>query len=472
MCALAAMLIGGCAPEDEQQGAFATAAAAPAAAAKGPPVRDSGTVPMPRTPVDYYVDPSGSDRNAGTDVAPFATFQYAMRVALAGDRVLVRAGTYAGGGVIVTAGTASAPVQMLSIDGPRRAIIEGGNEALRVGAGAAYLVFDGFEVRNSGDNAVHLDGGAHHIWLRNLYAHDAGPDGDVAKVNQCHHIYIEGCEFARPGRRLSGVNPYQECLDLLDVDDAVIRDSFLHDGGSALLTVKGGSRNAVIERNVIADQRAGASDPAVGLGGVTDKKLLGGERYEIINVIFRNNIVQNTSTGAIGIYDGQGVYLADNLLVNNDGVLVEFRAGSGPDKRSATVRIFGHLFVDTRGRMPEPYRRASDGLTDFTTSNNLFWNAGAPLPSSSLINLAVQPGHLVADPGVVSASGDRATRIAAMMPSPIGPAAGTGLDLRGTPFFVLDDINAVSRGSARDRGPYLLTGRTAPALGTGPESPL
>ncbi|MDO9022546.1 MAG: hypothetical protein Q8S73_20240 [Deltaproteobacteria bacterium] len=92
-----------------------------------------------------------------------------------GDRVLVRVGTYAGGGWIQRSGTATAPITVVSVDGPRRAAIQGGGESLRVG-GSAYLVFDGFEVRNSGDNTVHIDN-SHHITLRNLYAHDAGPNG-------------------------------------------------------------------------------------------------------------------------------------------------------------------------------------------------------------------------------------------------------------------------------------------------------
>ena len=36
---------------------------------------------------------------------------------------------------------------------------------LRIGEGAAYLVFDGIEVRNAENNVVHIDGNAHHITL-------------------------------------------------------------------------------------------------------------------------------------------------------------------------------------------------------------------------------------------------------------------------------------------------------------------
>ena len=42
----------------------------------------------------YYVAPTGSDSNAGTMTAPFATLQKANDAAAAGDTILLRAGTY------------------------------------------------------------------------------------------------------------------------------------------------------------------------------------------------------------------------------------------------------------------------------------------------------------------------------------------------------------------------------------------
>ena len=43
---------------------------------------------------DYYVAPAGSDSNAGTLAAPFATLQKGADVAVAGDTVYIRGGTY------------------------------------------------------------------------------------------------------------------------------------------------------------------------------------------------------------------------------------------------------------------------------------------------------------------------------------------------------------------------------------------
>jgi hypothetical protein len=411
-------------------------------------------------------DPPTTALGAGVDIVAGSSIAAAINRANPGDRVLVPAGTYLGGGWIERSGTAAAPITIVSVDGPRAAVIAGGTESLRVGA-SAYLVFDGFEVRGSNDNAIHIDN-SHHITLRNLYAHDAGPNGDVVKVNQSHHIVVERSELARPGPRASTVNPYQECLDFVDVDDSVIRDNFIHDGGSMLLFVKGGSRNAVIERNVFSQQRAGASDPMVGLGGPTDLALLQGEQFEVINVIFRNNVVMNALVGAIAVYDAQGAYIANNLLLNNDRALVEFRAGNGPAARSENVQVVDNVAVDTRGRMPTPFLLSSHGLTGLVAPYNLYWNNGAPLPTSAVLSLTAQPGHLAVDPltRVPAAAASRDVILATTRFLAGSQAANTGADTASAPFGVTVDVHLVARGAARDRGPFMLGAVTAPSGAT------
>jgi len=406
-----------------------------------------------------------------TNVNPGQSIQAAVNAANPGDRILVHAGTYAGGGWIERSGTATAPIEVISVDGPRRAVIEGGTEALRIG-NSNWMIWDGFEVRNSSDNVAHIDSNSTQLTFRNMYFHDAGFNGDVFKVNQCDHITVERSEFARPGARPPGVgNPYQECLDFVHVNDSVIRDNWFHDGGSMLMFVKGGSRNAVIERNTYSVQRAGASDPAVGLGGPTDIALLQGELYEIINVIFRNNVIMDAQVGAVAVYDADGAYVANNLTLDNNRVLVEFRAGNGPAGGSRNVRVVNNLFVDTRGTMPTPFQLSSHTLASFSTENNLYWNAGHSIPTNGYVDVTAQPGFLAENPniGVPDAMADRATIIATTQPAAGSPATATGTDASGTPFFVTDDIDGITRSVPMSRGPFALssTAPTTPDAGSG-----
>jgi uncharacterized protein (TIGR03382 family) len=400
---------------------------------------------------------------ADVHVHPGESISSAVNHASPGDRVLVHAGTYPGSGWIEHSGTEAAPITVLSVDGVHAAILEGGGESLRI-SNSGYLVFDGLEVRNSGDNAVHIDGQSHHITLRNVYAHDAGFNGDVLKVNQSNHIIVEHSEFARPGARDIPENPYQECVDFVDVDDSVIRDNYIHDGGSMLVYVKAGSRNDVMERNVVADQRPGASDPMVGLGAPSDLWALDGEQYEAINTILRNNVIIGGKTGAIAVYDADGAFIANNLLIDNDRVLVEFRAGGGPAALSRNVRVVNNIMLDTRGLMPVAYQRSSHGLEDFQTSNNLFWNAGSAVPNCPLLALDTQPGHMVADPLVtpIAATASRDAILSTVRPHAGSVATASGMNVLAAPYGVIDDILGNARGATMDRGPYVLVGGTPP----------
>lgn len=215
---------------------------------------------------------------------------------------------------------------------------------------------------------VHIDGGAHHIWLRSVYAHHAGRDGDVAKVNQARSIYLVRSEFAFPGARPDSANPSQECIDFVDADDIAVRGSYIHDGGNSLMYAKGGSRSVIFEHNVIAAQGPDAIDPMVGLGAVTDESLLDGADFEAIDVVFRNNVVVGGTAGAVGVYDGRNVVVANNLFLDNGGGVVEFCAGSGPLERSENVSFVNNLVVDTRGRMPAAATPSSASSSRTTSS--------------------------------------------------------------------------------------------------------
>lgn len=64
----------------------------------------------PMGPKTYFVAPTGSDANAGTQAAPFKTMQKAVNTAAAGEVVIVRAGTYKEYVNFNRSGTATAPI--------------------------------------------------------------------------------------------------------------------------------------------------------------------------------------------------------------------------------------------------------------------------------------------------------------------------------------------------------------------------
>ncbi|GIM88298.1 right-handed parallel beta-helix repeat-containing protein [Paractinoplanes toevensis] len=72
----------------------------------------------------YYVAPGGSDSNAGTLAAPFATIQKAVGVVAAGDTIALRGGTYKLDSTVTIAksGTSAAPITLTAYQSERPVI--------------------------------------------------------------------------------------------------------------------------------------------------------------------------------------------------------------------------------------------------------------------------------------------------------------------------------------------------------------
>jgi len=84
--------------------------------------------PMRMWAVDYYVAPNGDDDNAGTFEAPYATIQKAADIMVAGDRCLIRRGTYRETVLPQNSGTAGAPIVYMPYNNER--VVIAGTEVL------------------------------------------------------------------------------------------------------------------------------------------------------------------------------------------------------------------------------------------------------------------------------------------------------------------------------------------------------
>jgi len=322
-----------------------------------------------------------------------------------GDVIRIARGTYTLGQQwwIEAKGTAAHPIYVVADAGRKTVDIHvTGDEGINLG-GAAYLTFEDLEVSHTGNNIFHVQNGSNNIILRNLDLHDAGSDGDVIKINQASHITIEGCDVARPGARAdTSNNGWQETIDLVDASDSVIRRNFLHDFGNLAGFIKGGSQNVVMEENVIDNQRAGAGDPAWGLGGWTDADLLRGAQYEAINTTFRHNIIMHASEGALALYDAQNTHIQNNLFLNNARLEIESRAGNAPRASTDGVQIQNNRFVDTRGSLTTICQLSSHRLTGVVASGNVYWNNGSSIPTQTSCGFSAsqESGAQTQNPGV------------------------------------------------------------------------
>jgi len=418
---------------------------------------------------DLFVAPSGDDANPGTMKQPFATLPAVTAVAQPGDTINFRAGdyprrTYWDEGAD---GTPKAHITVRAYDGPRTARL-----ASLTLHGKQYVDIVGLDIDGrGGGNAFHVDGHANHVTIRDSYAHDAGFDGDCIKINQCTYITIEGNEIARPGRREDLVT-YQEGIDFVDVDFSAMRNNYLHDFGDMALYSKGGSKDTIIEGNVISHQLSDDLNPAAGFGQETDLPLMRGAAYQSYNCVYRNNIIRDCPGGAIGTYDCFHGYFYNNLVHNCGGQdkghgVVHLRTsttwlhGDTEEGKSDGVYFFNNIFLDTRGAMPMIYQQRSGHLSDFRSGNNCYYNAGKPVPSEGFVDPNKEKGAVFADPGLSNPDGTADTRqgwiecyrLTARSRALIDRGANAG---KGPQPAVTTDITGTKRpqGKGWDIGPF------------------
>jgi hypothetical protein len=188
---------------------------------------------------DYYVSPAGLDTNPGTDALPFKTLTKAEAVAVAGDTVFIKNGTYQnvgyGNGKTVNNGAAlrlrtsgnstAGHITFKNYTGHTPKIQFDGAAGISFVNGLEYIIIEGLEIEGpaagityaeayakrqevggngpaTGDSENYYSGrgivgfGPHnHIIVRNCNVHDTSSSG--IRFNDSDHMLIEGCTVAR-----------------------------------------------------------------------------------------------------------------------------------------------------------------------------------------------------------------------------------------------------------------------------------
>jgi hypothetical protein len=249
----------------------------------------------------YYVDDSnGNDSNAGTENSPWLSVQHAMETLVAGDHLLIRAGTYHGEEPIWSRpafhpknnGTASAPIVIESY--PGETVIMTGSLGCRDNS---YVTWRGFTV-----------------------------DHENVKMFSSDHCVLDGLtifgQLGRGGDNVDGIR-------VQDSVDGVVRNCRIFDiwnenrtPNSAGIKLYDGTR-ITIEHNEIFDTG----------NGLYDKD--GGDSN-----IFRFNFLHDCSANGIAIQSHNGDTIMNdrvygNLIVNSDaGVRITGSASDSPNKNT------------------------------------------------------------------------------------------------------------------------------------------
>jgi parallel beta-helix repeat protein len=163
---------------------------------------------------NYYVSPTGNDGNAGTEASPLLTIATAMGKIVAGDTVLVRAGTYTEDVTVSVSGISpSSRTRLINYPGEKPKIV-GGASAITVAADNVDIV--GFDVSATNFSGIFIGQTygtvyRHHVTVSNCTAQDCGGNG-IAAARSDYIIFEDNVSLnnsRRTGFAESGFSIYQ-----------------------------------------------------------------------------------------------------------------------------------------------------------------------------------------------------------------------------------------------------------------------
>lgn len=160
--------------------------------------------PPPEPPAGIYVSTLGNDANAGTYASPYATIQKAHDVAVAGDTIYVRGGTYNLTSTIQVTrdGASGNPITLINYPG-ETPILDGTSVpsgsytascAIRLN-NALYWTIDGLEVRHCPDFGVKVEGASHGFTFRRNNVHHIGVNAsnvDIGSLSEGKGFFCIG----------------------------------------------------------------------------------------------------------------------------------------------------------------------------------------------------------------------------------------------------------------------------------------
>jgi Right handed beta helix region len=268
------------------------------------------------------------------DLRPGGSFETMVENLMAGDTLIVHAGTYADSGRISISarGTAAAPIVIRGAMGEARPVITRPITAALQNTinieGAAYLTIKGLEIVGNGGDGVNLNSFPTFITLEDLRIHDV--DVGINFRSSMNNIVARRNEIYRTGARNgTGEGMYVGCNNATClVSDSLIENNWIHDvlPGTTQgdgIEIKVGSHSNIIRDNVIYNRPY----PCIFVYGTLANRanLVEGNMvwnclegiYAVSDAIIRNNIILDSTLG-LSLYPHAQVPVLKNITAVNN----------------------------------------------------------------------------------------------------------------------------------------------------------
>jgi hypothetical protein len=253
----------------------------------------------PSTGATYHVAPTGNDADAGSSAAPWRTLQKAATSVVAGDTVVVHAGSYTPV-TLARSGTATNPIRFVNAPGARPVVT--GSSGTLVSISGSYVRLTGFELVGATWGVRVLTPSKGAVIERNVVRGQTSPTGDTGGV------------AVEIGDTFSTQNPVAD----VTVQDNDLRADALPEPQSEVVLVKAASGGHVIRRNRIVFSYQGG------------------------------NVHGTDCVGGLPNFDPHGGFFKDTDVSDNycDGATDE---GIELDGGNANVRVWNNTVVRANG---------------------------------------------------------------------------------------------------------------------------
>jgi len=333
---------------------------------------------------DIYVATTGSNTTGDGSIGnPYATPRHGAQQANAGDTIILRGGSYGGEYVELTDDN----VTMRSYTG-EWAIISmptSGTTSVTVWIYNTGVKLERLEIVGGSPYCIHIVDPCDGCEINDCVIH--GSDWIGIKVSQPDNVKLRRCEVYNTGTVTAGGMG----IDCVNGDNILIQDCHFHDCNGTGIYLKGGLRNAVVERNLVRN----VAGDGILLGestGVAFMDLVGNPSlYEAIDGVVRNNIVANAAASGLVTYGSKDCLFVNNTIYNcatgtgGAGLRLFKAAHTGyPDTPIDGTRFLNNIVVV--GQATRPFVQVTDsahnGNVGFNynryhnlgTANGVFWD--------------------------------------------------------------------------------------------------
>ena len=315
---------------------------------------------------DRFVAKTGNDSNNGSEGAPWATIQRAMTALEPGMRIYVREGTYNEKVIVMTTGTADAPVILAAYPGEEVTIDGTGidnsdyTSGLITMKGINYITVRGFRVINSVQQGI-FAGWSDHVYIRDNYTYNTVTSG--VGVWFSSNAVIDNNEVV-----LACNDSTEECITVAGSDRFIIRNNHVHDSGPGTYGGEGIdaklSHNGLVYGNEVHDTNR--------LGIYVDAW-----NTPTSNIKVFNNLVYDCDPVGISVAAEYGGQLEDIQVFNNIitgsswyGVVVANWGVDGALHPIRNIEIVNNTIVDNNAGI---YIMDNDLLGTVKIVNNLVY---------------------------------------------------------------------------------------------------